>query len=346
VISPTRAALALSLVAAGALLGACSGLLGIDDVQYGGADGTVSGDGGANDGPPTGGDGGGGTCSKVCVVCVDAADPNTGCAGNTCTPCPGPANGVATCAAGQCAVGCAAPFSDCNGDASDGCEIDLTGGDPGNCGTCGKLCPGQVCNNGQCAAGCSGGQTNCDGGCFDLDASAKSCGACNAHCPAEPNANPVCTAGKCGITCSSGFLDCNGDASDGCEVIPNDPTHCGNCTTVCPAYPEATTTCNGATSTCGFSCNPLHEDCNRAASDGCECNLTTHSCFSGVCTICSAPKTPCVTVAECCNGGDPNSVACSQQSNVTTTCCIKPGFPYGADGTQCCSLTKNGKLCG
>lgn len=101
---------------------------------------------------------GGGACAQgVCcepglaacgAACVDLdTDPeNCGGCGNSCLDFPNTTSG--TCEEGACAtIACAAGFGDCNGDVTDGCEIDLSS-DADNCGTCG---------NDTCEIGCGGG---------------------------------------------------------------------------------------------------------------------------------------------------------------------------------------------
>lgn len=44
---------------------------------------------------------------------------------------------------------CTEGFADCNGDAADGCEVDL-GSDPASCGACDRDCEGSPCNEGLC----------------------------------------------------------------------------------------------------------------------------------------------------------------------------------------------------
>ncbi|HRC63224.1 MAG TPA: hypothetical protein PLX85_08405, partial [Dehalococcoidia bacterium] len=50
-----------------------------------------------------------------------------------------------------------------------------------------------------------------------------------------PNATPACTNGSCSIaSCANNFANCDGVAGNGCEINTQiDPTHCGNCATVC-----------------------------------------------------------------------------------------------------------------
>lgn len=121
-----------------------------------------------------------GTCGTVCSFpnayanctagncdvdsCVaDYADcdvnPGTGCEiylptdVNNCgacnTVCSTP-NGTPICSSNNCAVGaCDTGYADCNFNAFDGCEVDVLGSDPGNCGGCGLICPGS-CTLGIC----------------------------------------------------------------------------------------------------------------------------------------------------------------------------------------------------
>ncbi len=62
-------------------------------------------------------------------------------------------NNVATCNYGSCTTSCRQGWGDCNGDPSDGCEVNLSS-DQRHCGACGNECDalaGQPCIGGQCA---------------------------------------------------------------------------------------------------------------------------------------------------------------------------------------------------
>ncbi|MCW5837000.1 MAG: hypothetical protein KIS78_31690 [Labilithrix sp.] len=67
--------------------------------------------------------------------------------------CPNPrANEQVSCKKGLCATECLPGFADCNGDRSDGCEVDLNV-HPAHCGACGAQCnygAGQPCIEGKC----------------------------------------------------------------------------------------------------------------------------------------------------------------------------------------------------
>ncbi len=84
--------------------------------------------------------------------CVDPlTDPNN-CGGCAISCVEQWKNEVPTCKSGMCESECAPGFADCNGDAADGCEIDLRS-HPANCGACGLECDqraGQPCINGVC----------------------------------------------------------------------------------------------------------------------------------------------------------------------------------------------------
>lgn len=62
-------------------------------------------------------------------------------------------NGVGTCNYGSCTYECQQGWGDCNGNPSDGCEVNLNS-DQRHCGACGNACDalaGQPCIGGQCA---------------------------------------------------------------------------------------------------------------------------------------------------------------------------------------------------
>jgi hypothetical protein len=195
-----------------------------------------------------------GKCALNCVApnlecsgaCVNATlDPkNCGACG---TACLGGANATGLCVASKCLTACNAGYSDCNGKPNDGCEL-ATSTDINNCGACGYAC-GSVPNAGstKCVAGecqaatCDGGFGDCnktfsDGCEADLRADKANCGACGNACAATANVmSTSCAASACAITaCNAGYLDCNVQYADGCEVnVNSDSSSCGACGNVC-----------------------------------------------------------------------------------------------------------------
>jgi hypothetical protein len=170
----------------------------------------------------------------------------------------GSLNMTSSCVEGRCELECESlpvyvfPSSErptnrknCNGLLDDGCEVDLFS-DPENCGTCGNVCTGgKGCYNGQC--GCPAGLGECNGFCLDYSQDNLNCGACKNECP-EPAApcDPIpehtlygCVDNTCErLKCEDNFADCDDDlakgcASNGCEALLLEPTHCGSCGKVC-----------------------------------------------------------------------------------------------------------------
>jgi hypothetical protein len=108
-----------------------------------------------------------GTCGITCQTgfgncngnnadgCEVDTNTNTSNCGACGTVCPARANAATTCQAGTCGFTCNTGFANCDGNAGNGCEVNLQT-DASNCGTCGNRCSGS-CNAGSC--GClSGGR--------------------------------------------------------------------------------------------------------------------------------------------------------------------------------------------
>jgi hypothetical protein len=114
--------------------------------------------------------------------------------------------------------------------------------------------------------------------------STTNCGTCGKVCPAVANATSYCSNGVCGFNCSSGYGNCDGNSSNGCETnVRTSPTNCGGCGTVCPARPNATMTC--ANGVCGFTCNLGFGNCDGNALNGCEVDLRTSTTNCGACGV-------------------------------------------------------------
>ena len=182
-----------------------------------------------------------------------------------------------SCQNGACVGGpiCSAGFADCDAVASNGCEVDIST-DVNNCGSCGNVCSvpnaTAVCTAGSCSATCTTGFSDCDGnsrnGCeANLNTDRNNCGYCGNVCSASNGGTAVCTAGSCSVTgaaCRTGYADCNGLSSDGCEVdINTDLNNCGGCGNVCSASNGGTVVCTtGSCSVTGAACRTGYADCN------------------------------------------------------------------------------------
>ncbi|MEZ4410482.1 MAG: hypothetical protein R3A52_28980 [Polyangiales bacterium] len=216
--------------------------------------------------------------------------------------CAAGANATASCAAGVCALQCASGFGDCDGDASNGCEVDLRA-TPSSCGMCGRACAAgananAVCLSGFCGTMCAAGFADCDGdpanGCeVDTRTDPSSCGACGTSC-ARPSANTSCAAGACRIdTCVTGRGNCDGDAANGCETDTSRSTaNCGSCGRACPggqvcSNGVCTATCGSGQTACATGCVPTATDPMNCGACGRACSLAhaTAGCASGACTV-------------------------------------------------------------
>jgi hypothetical protein len=148
---------------------------------------------------------------KVCNdVCVPIDDPAHGCAAKGCAPCD-LTGATAVCQNLTCKLlGCLPGQENCDGNAANGCEIDLTT-DIANCGACGISCGSNnataSCVNGICGTECDPAYGNCNSqasdGCETKTDSVKNCGACGVSCITQFE----CVNEACRCTTSS---DCTG----------------------------------------------------------------------------------------------------------------------------------------
>jgi hypothetical protein len=147
----------------------------------------------------------GGVCRPLCNAGWGNCDGNgaNGCeqslaevahCGSCGNACVGSATQVASCDAGMCTLTCQAGRGDCDREAANGCEVDLTAS-VAHCGSCGAACSSE---------GVAEGTLRCV------------MGACQFQCVAR-------TRG-----------DCDGNARNGCETVTfDDMQHCGACGSVC-----------------------------------------------------------------------------------------------------------------
>jgi hypothetical protein len=292
------------------------------------------------------------------TLCGGTRCVNTTSDPNNCSACSAAcslSNATSSCTSSSCTVAtCTTGFADCNARAADGCEINTTN-DLNNCGRCGNPCTFAhampTCSSSSCAiASCLTGFADCNNtssdGCeVDTTTSVGNCGACGRGC-AFANASAACSSSTCALSaCNTGFADCNGTASDGCEVnTTSNVKNCGACNRGC-SFANATATC-GNSNCLLSSCNTGFVDCNNNPADGCEINITNSATNCGSCgKACNlANATPTCVASSCavgsCNTGFANcDGAAANGCEVNTTSdvnncggCAKPCAPAHATG--------------
>ncbi|MDO9022136.1 MAG: hypothetical protein Q7V43_34735, partial [Myxococcales bacterium] len=244
-----------------------------------------------------------GRADNGCEVDLAGSVDHCGACGRACAP----ANAVGSCAAGRCEVGrCAAGFADCDGLASNGCEVDLRA-NTSHCGSCGAGCaagPGAqgTCEAGVCRVRCTAGLADCDGnalnGCeADTRTSDAHCGACGAACRVARGVG-ACRASACAVaSCEPGFADCDGAAVNGCEAdLAGDGRHCGACGRACAAgqvcaMGACRAVCAGTQTACGTSCADLSVDVAN-------CGVCGRRCGGGQVCVLGACQLDCASIGE------------------------------------------------
>ncbi|MBL8602175.1 MAG: hypothetical protein JNK72_09630 [Myxococcales bacterium] len=229
-----------------------------------------------------------GDLTNGCETNVRSSLLHCGACGNAC---PSGPNSEATCTLGRCGLSCAAGFGNCDGDASNGCETDLRTS-TAHCGACARSCAVMggtaACVASACTvAACGSDFADCDrtvsNGCeADLRANPQHCGACGTVCPSRPNAAGQCVNRQCAVLCNPGFVECDGNPSNGCEVdTRTSVAHCGGCGRVCTVA-NGTPSCVGGACAVG-SCQPGRGNCDNNVANGCEADLVTDTNNCGAC---------------------------------------------------------------
>jgi hypothetical protein len=275
---------------------------------------------------------------------------------------------AAFCSGGSCgSINCTTEgfpgYGACNGDGV--CDDDLSA--PENCGVCGESCsaehgtPGCEPSGGspafECAVdSCETGYGDCDddyengcevatqtdkfhcGGCLATDSNPGAGSNCQAlaDTPSLRVSSATCGDGACAVVCDSGYANCDGNPSNGCEVNLNSNTaRCGGClpTDPNPGNGENCTSkwTNGANSTCSsggvcqLGCSTNYSNCNSNTGDGCETNTSNNVARCGGCnTYC---------------GGD------AAQTNVDTAMCTSSSCVVTCDSGFCPNLSDPERPC-
>ena len=222
-------------------------------------------------------------------------------------------HGSALCSGGSCVPVCDPLWGNCDGNGVNGCEqqLDVLN----HCSACGVVCDlanaSESCAGGSCAvASCFSGYADCNGAAVDgceaaLATDVSNCGACGSDCYND-HGTTACSAGNCAPTCDSGWSDCDGDPSNGCETNINTLNNCGSCGSSCELA-NGSESC--AAGTCELTgCNTGYADCDAQDANGCEiytlndvsncgsCGLTCNNDNGGA--FCSAGQ-----CAPSCNSG-------------------------------------------
>ncbi len=226
--------------------------------------------------------------SDRCETNINTSTNHCGVCKNECVV----ANGTPKCSNGSCEIAsCDQFYGDCDKLYSTGCETS-TQSDVNHCGNCSTICSVlngvPKCNNGVCEIDrCNTPYKDCKNGYADgcetnTNTDVNNCGGCNKKCSA-PNATSKCVNGFCVIDkCDSGFKDCDGVYSTGCEIyVAGDVNNCGDCYYVC-SLNNANPKC--VAGQCAIdSCIGDYRDCDGKADTGCETNIATSVNNCGYC---------------------------------------------------------------
>lgn len=169
-------------------------------------------------------------------VCASSDDPRYGCGDPSCAPCRS-AHATTGCRGGRCViVACDDGRADCNADADDGCESDLSS--TSSCGGCNVACPPvpngtSGCARGKCTFTCDPTHNPCGGKCTEKT-DPTACGPGCIACPTPANGAARCIDDSCALACDPGFGDCDAKPENGCETsLAEDQFHCGLCGQTC-----------------------------------------------------------------------------------------------------------------
>jgi hypothetical protein len=279
-------------------------------------------------------------------ACVDDTDPKT--CGGSCSRCPDPVGGTATCEARICGGSCTASQKLCHG----AC-IDMGAACDGTCPTgthaCGSLCPSNqdvtscgtscmgcpvpsgalqaTCDGTKCDFTCSTGYHKCGAACVRDDA-AGACGAACVSCPTGTKGTPICVSGTCSLTCDAGYHLCGGQCASDTDVAT-----CGTSCSPCSVPTNGSATCGGGM--CGGACPTGKQLCAGACIDSglaClnQCQTGSHNC-TGLCSSNTSVNSCGATACSACA----SPTGASQTTCDGTMCAFSCGTGYHKCGTTC-----------
>jgi N-acetylneuraminic acid mutarotase len=136
---------------------------------------------------------------------------------------------------------------------------------------------------------CTASEMCCDGVCIDTTSDPLHCGSCDA-CPATPNAMATCVDSACVPVCDSGFEECDGDESNGCEADLGSLATCTACDIACVDYANTAESCDSTG--CVFTCSGAFQSCSSTSPD-CETDTATDEASCGACGRTCGPDQTC-----------------------------------------------------
>jgi hypothetical protein len=112
-----------------------------------------------------------------------------------------------------------------------------------------------------------------------------------------PHAEATCVDEQCLIVrCNAPYVDCDEDASNGCEATLDSADHCGSCSNAC-GYAHANAACLAGHCELG-SCADGFADCDADETNGCEQKVGPEGC--GGCNMASEGDAPRATACAAC----------------------------------------------